>query len=220
VSCWSGSATASPLDAWGGATGGGIVALNQATNVGTTGSVDSSVYLAVGSVDQVDIIAGVGAVFEPGAPVAAGAVELMPRVFVHDSVGIGLYSAWVPGEAQAVLGPQLHLNGTAGPVGLFADLAWSPTVGVAANVGTASVHLAADVRVTSFLSTFIEVHTEGNLVTGDLALSATPGLSFVLDRDGRHEIASGVRLPLNGEWPKLTVGAWYSVAIDLGRRSS
>lgn len=224
VACFWGTAWASPLGAGGPALGARTVAVNPAINVDLEGTVESGLYLTGGLREEIDLTIGAAWALGADGTVVPGAVEIMPRWFVHESVGLGLYTSWAPGEDEAVVGPQVHLNGAWGSVGVFGDFAWSPVVGRATGVGAVSVNLAAELSLFRSLSTFLEASGELDLQTLESAVAVTPGFSLVLDRDGRHEMAAGLRVPVGRARqgpvgnPGYSVGVWYSVAFDVGRR--
>ena len=211
-------AVASPLDAWGGATGKGMLVINPNVGVTQGGVVDGSLVLSYGPSERFDILVQAGLSGGPNTSPAFDGLEVLPRFFLHESVGLALHAAWTPGSGVAQLGPELHLSWSRDAFSLYSDVGWAPEIGDTFDPGTVFGRVALEGSPVPFFSVFVETTAEVNITDRAFGLQVTPGLGFTLDQAGLHEISAGVRVPAWGDLHEVHVGAWYSVAIDTRAR--
>lgn len=201
-----GVASAGTLSPWGAHTSVGETWLTPYLLV-EPGAVSNNTYVAIGTGDRFDLIGGVGLGYAD--TFEAGVVEVMPRYFVSDQVGVVLRVGSVPGMPQLEVGPELHAAWGAGPLAFTTNLGWRPVVGEGSAAGSAFAVFAPELFVTEALSLFTEVNPGVDLGAGDVDVTLVPGFGFA---KGDQGFAIGTQIPLAdpGAW---SVGAWYSVRL-------
>lgn len=201
------SAQAGALSPWGLQTTGGETWFTPYVFVDNS-SVSTSPYLSVGLGKRVDIIGGFGIGWSNGLQI--GAVEAMPRIFVHENVGLVVRVGSVPGAAQLEVGPEVHAAWTAGRFAFTANVGWRPTVGEDGGLGSAFGVFAPEIFVSDAVSLFVEVNPSLDLTDPTApALTVVPGFSAAI---GDHSFAVGAMMPTDDP-TAFTVGAWYSVRV-------
>lgn len=208
-----GLAPANPLDAWGPHVGVGTLALNPNVYRDADGGTELQAIVGCGMTRRFDVQVAAATGLPEGAPAVPGPLELLPRWFVADGVGLVLKGVWLPGTTR--LGPEVHLTQ---PVGMSFEAyvdgggAWGWRDGQGAP-DQAFLVAGLEWVAPPKLRPYLESHTEA--VAGEAtALFLTPGVYLLLDDAGAHELSAGVRTPMVGGRPAVA-GVWYNRNLAL-----
>lgn len=209
------TAEAGSLNAWGLALGRDSVAVMPFASAGDGGEF-SQIYAAAGIGDAVDVNVAAGTAFawDGGTETT---LELLPRVFVSDTVGLGVHLYWTAGTEGVVLGPEAHGEWSAGRFTLGANVGWTPALALGATFGDVWAVIAPEVYLADRWSVFCEVDPVVP-VTGDLpGVTLVPGVGAMFDAEGAHSASLGLGVT-PGPTPGWNVGlAWTSVFSTAGR---
>lgn len=205
------------LNTWGAHTGVDVAAVTPFFYAYDDRTVAPSIFVSAGVSERVDLIAGMATTFDfsgTGGDVAQlASVELMPRFFITDEVGLALHSAYFPSDQSVMLSPAVHAVGQWGRFMLTANVGWQPTIADGGfDPGRAFAILVPEVRVAGTLTFFTEVNPgvafDG---AGTVDLTVVPGIGFAFGEGDAHAMALGVQV---GVMPTTTLsgGLWYSTA--------
>lgn len=190
------TAEAGSLNAWGLALGKDSVAVMPFASAGDGGQF-SQIYAAAGVGDAVDVnvAAGTAVGWDGGTETT---LELLPRVFVTDTVGLGVHLYWTAGAEGVVLGPEAHGEWSAGRFTLGTNVGWTPGLARDATFGDVWAVVAPELWLADRLSVFCEVDPVVP-VTGDVpAVTLVPGVGALFDADGAPSVFSTARRPTPG----------------------
>lgn len=201
-------ASAGALNPWGGRLADGSGALTPYVYVMPDGAVSSSAYVQASFLDHFDAIVGAAGGVGAGGP-AFGGVDLMPRVFVTDTLGLSMRTLIAP-DGSAAWGPEADA--------VFAQGKLAVTLNVghrrqgAPEDALSYAIFAPELYIGERVSVFCEVDPSYAEASG-AALLAVPGVGVAFDKDAVHTAAVGVQLDaLHGAAP--SVGVWYSKAFS------
>lgn len=214
------TALAGPLNPWGTATGDKTLAINPYMYIMPDGEITPTLYASVGIGDKFDIYAGIGTsmrfnntdnIFSPGA------IELFPRYFVTENVGFALHAIYVPGEVDAVLGPEVHAAWSVGRFAFTGNLGWHPMIGQSGfDAGGLYAIIAPEIYIVpDRLSFYLEVDPGLSLVDPEFDMTLVPGFGVVLDEAGAHSLSLGVQVPVAMDPGPVSVGLWYGTSFGL-----
>lgn len=219
-------AQAYPLNPWGAATPTRFVALTPYLYVYDLGSsYYPYLYASYGIVDGLDVIGGVGAYLELGDGGGAGlsSVELMPRWFFSDQMGVALHLTGGGGALKVA--PEFHgIFGSSDAFMLTLNAGFGTFVGEGGfSLGGPYALIAPEYALSDRLSVFCEVNPSLSMAEGvdgmntSWALTLVPGVGLTLDEEGSHTMAVGVQAGLvEGAGfgaESLSLGLWYSTGF-------
>ena len=216
-----GTAHAYPLNPWGVGTPQGTLVLNPFLYAYPGPDINLIPYALYGITDSVDVIGGVSVGYAGGG--YFGGVEVIPRYFFADNMGLALHV--LAGGGQVTFGPEFHgvFGGDSFALTLNAGYLPSIVFGDAGGFSAGSVKalIAPEYNFSSQFSVFLEVdptYTLGEY--GGLGLVLVPGVGFALDEDQTHTFAVGLQVDnpqskavSSFAQEKLSVGLWYSTAF-------
>lgn len=209
-------AQAYPLNPWGSKTGTGVIAINPFLYVYGGPSFYPYFYGAYGVNDKVDVWAGVGGAVEGGS-VGFGGLELFPRYFVNENVG--LVAHFFIGSDSIIPSPEVHYVQSWDKFALTVNAGWRPVVGYNGSFSTGTINaiIAPEYNISSQLSLFLEIDPIIGLDGSGLALTLVPGVGFALDEDQTNTFAAGLQVVVApGAFDPATAlsfGIWYSRAF-------
>lgn len=223
-------AAAAGYTPWGAATSPGTVSLSPYLTVGSDGTTSISPYAFFGAHDHLDVMFGYTLALGPSteAPaVRTGALELMPRVVVHEAFTLAPHLLYVPGETAATLALEVHGTTQRG------GLAFTYNAGVRSVVDARGLApqqvfltLAPEVKVAARVSLFTEINPAISLpMSGSVGWSVqvVPGLTVQVDAHGRHLLTTALPVNVAGEGTTASAGLLYSGSFNLrpgGRRAA
>lgn len=171
------------LTPWYGRLGDGEARVMPQVHATAAGRVDPAVYVQGSYAGHFDMLVGVGGALSTTDDSAFDRVEVMPRVFLTDSLGAGLRASIDPASATSSLAPEVHGVARRGRLTLAVNLGYDR--------GTTFARLAPEVELASRVSVFAELNPAVDL-DGSAALAVVPGLGLGLDRAGHHGLSLGV----------------------------
>jgi hypothetical protein len=215
----SSSAFAGALLPWGLPAGAGVVGINPyvfayPNDDGTSGvNLYPILYGQYGISDDVDVIAGLSGYLGGNWGTGLDTVELMPRYFFSDTMGVCLHAilgAYSGGPIE--FGPELHAawSGDALDLGLnLSYLAYTDPAGF--DAGTVSLLVAPE----RYLSDSFSIYLEGDVLYGITASAVeaqlVPGVSWSFAET--HYFSLGAQVPVtSGGYDgntKVAPGLWY-----------
>ncbi len=225
------SAAAYPLNPWGSQTAQGLVVLNPFLYVYSGPSFYPIVYGLTGLSESSDIIVGAGGyVYVDGSGAGFDYVEVIPRYWLSDSVGLTLHLIYAApgsdsyGGNSLMVAPEVHgvLGGDS--FGFTYNVGYRPWIGFGAGggfqPGSVVALLAPEYNFSSQFSTFLEVNPSFALGDGGgLGLTLVPGVGFALDEDQTHTFAVGAQIDALSDpagdflGNNVSLGMWYSTAF-------
>lgn len=205
VGASAGDAFAYPFTPWGLQVKPGSAAFSQYVFASAAGGV-ASTYIQPGLGKRVDMLAG--ATFSLGDAFAAGPVEVLPRVFVTESVGLVGRAASTATPGVVELGPEVHAAWSSDRFAFTTNFGWRPLIGVDSSTGTTFAVLAPELRFSEHVSTFLEVNGTYDLAGSAGALSLLPGVGLAY---GAHALSVGVTIPI-ADPTAVVAGVLYGVA--------
>jgi hypothetical protein len=176
----------------------------------------AQVFSAAGWGDRADVNVGVGSLmgWKGGS---ATTLELLPRFFIHETLGVGAHLLVTPGAPGVVFGPEVHGEWAAGPFVFAANVGWMPSVGgKATSPGEVWGVFAPEVYLHPRASLFFEV--DPIYAVEEHAWSATlvPGIGVLFDDDGAHSASLGIGLS-PGDPLGWSVGLAWTSTWDVSR---
>lgn len=227
---FSASAEAYPLNPWGAQTPQGYFALNPFLYVYSGPSIYPVLYGLTGIGERADVIAGAGGyVYFDGSGGGFDYVELIPRYWLSESLGLALHLIYAaPGSDSywansLTFAPEVHgvLGGDS--FAFTYNVGYRPVIGFGGGgfqAGEIVALLAPEYNFSSQLSVFLEVDPSFALGDGGgLGLTLVPGVGFALDEEQTHTFAVGAQIdPLTdsgGDFVSnnLSFGMWYSTGF-------
>jgi hypothetical protein len=207
-------AAAGTLNPWGARLDDGAGALTPYVYVMPDGVVTPSTYVQASFADHFDFIGGVGGTITPGAGGGLSAIDLMPRVFVTETLGLSLRTIVAP-DGSVAYGPEADATLSQGRVAVTVNVGHRRQ-GAPEDALTYAI-FAPELFLGDRVSVFLEVDPSYAASSG-AALLAVPGVSLAFDAEAVHTAAVGVQVDaLAGGAP--SVGLWYSKAFSTGRRA-
>lgn len=221
VASLAGTAHAYPLNPWGSATPQGSFVLNPFLYVYPGPDINLIPYGLYGVTDAVDVIGGVSVGYGGGA--YFGGVEVLPRYFFADNMGVALHA--ILGGGALTIGPEFHGVFGGDAFALTLNAGYLPTIafgeGGGFYAGDIKALIAPEYNFSSQFSVFLEVdptYTLGEY--GGLSLTLVPGVGFALDEDQTHTFSVGLQVAdpqtkavSSFAKEKLSVGLWYATAF-------
>lgn len=195
-------AEAGALNPWYGRLGDGDAAVTPYVYVMDGGSVDASVYVQSSFARHFDLLVGAGGSMVPNAEAGFSGVDLMPRFFFTDQLGLTLRTR-LGADGTAAVGPEFH--------GVFARGAFTFAVNAGFADQAAYGLFAPEWSLNDRFSLFVELDPVLP-VGGAPSLLTVPGVGLALDKNARHTCALGVQIPTLSPAPP-SYGIWYSTAI-------
>ena len=196
-------AHAGGVNPWGGRLSDGSTAVTPYLYVLEGGEVSTSAYVQQSFAGHLDVLVGAGGSFIPGQGGSFGVVDLMPRVFINDSLGFTMRVLAAP-DAPLAYGPEIHTIVGGDRFAFTLNAGYRFEDGAQSAFGLMVPEVFAGER----LSFFVEV--DPTYAFGDgLSMLLVPGVGAVLDRAGKHTAAAGVQIDPIALTPP-TVGMWYS----------
>jgi hypothetical protein len=202
-------AQAGALNPWYGRLGDGDAAVTPYVYVMNDGAVDASVYVQSSFAKHFDLLVGAGGAMVPGAQGGFTKVDLMPRVFLTDTLGATVRTI-VSADGSTTVAPEFH--------GVFARGSFTLATNIGYGGQTAYGLFAPEYALSERVSVYVEVDPVLPM-DGEASLTTVPGVSLILDRNARHSCALGVQIPtLTPEAPSY--GLWYSTSLGGRDRDS
>lgn len=221
-----GTALAAGYTPWGSAPAPGHVGLSPYLTVGPDGTTSLSPYAFFGAHRYLDVMVGYTLIVGPSTDTpmfTSGAIELMPRVIVHEAFLFAPRVLYVPGEAQATLALEVHGTAKAG------HFAFTYNAGVRSSASADGfvpqnvfLLLAPEVKVVERIALFAEVNPTVTLPGGGgvaWSVQVVPGLTLQLDEGGSHLLSLAVPVNVAGAESTASAGFLYSGTLDLKPRS-
>lgn len=217
----SGAAYAYPLNPWGTATPKSTFVLNPFLYAYPGPDILLIPYGLYGFTDQVDLIGGLYVEYADG--VSFGGVELLPRYFFADNMGVALHI--IAGGGAVTVGPEFHGVFGGDSLALTVNAGWLPVIGLGNSAGfspgAVKALIAPEYNFSSQLSVFLEVDPTLTLGEGGgLGLVVVPGVGFATDEDQTNTFSVGLQVDnpqskavSSFAKEKLSLGLWYSRAF-------
>lgn len=216
-----GAAHAYPLNPWGVATPQSTFVLNPFVYAYPGPELYVIPYGLYGFTDQIDLIGGLYVVYSEG--VGFGGVELLPRYFFAENMGVALHVLAGGGAVQ--VGPEFHGVFGGDSLALTVNAGWLPVIGLGDNggfsPGVVKALIAPEYNFSSQLSVYLEVDPSFTLGDGGgLGLVLVPGVGFATDEDQTNTFSVGLQIDNpqakaadSFAKEKLSLGLWYSRAF-------
>lgn len=205
-------AAAAPMNPWQAPMNANQVSLSPMVVSSGEGS-EGAFSASVGAGGGFDFNITAAAPIAPGAPGAE--MELMPRWFPIDAVGVAVRTGAGADGALAYVVPELHAV-------LDREL-FDLTLNAGADVGAGGSApgfvgiLAPELWLTARVSTFVEL--DAAVADGEASADLLPGLSANIDPDGVHGVCLALGLPLGPEAGPAYGAFWYALTFDAPGRS-
>ena len=216
----SGAAYAYPLNPWGTATPKSTFVLNPFLYAYPGPDILLIPYGLYGFTDQVDLIGGLYVEYADG--VSFGGVELLPRYFFADNMGVALHI--IAGGGAVTVGPEFHGVFGGDSLALTVNAGWLPVIGLGNSAGfspgAVKALIAPEYNFSSQFSVFCEVDPSYALGKGGgFDLTLVPGIGFALDPDQTNTFSVGVQIDPVADAPdgfftdNVSFGLWYSTGF-------
>lgn len=211
------SALAAPVNPWTSPVGQGVVALTPFLYLDSTPAAYPLLYAQYGFTDRAELLVGAGATL--GEAMSFDGVELMPRFFFTDAVGLALHATWVP-DGGTTVAPELHVYKDWDALSLTVNAGYGPTFTSGGTLtGSAYAMIAPERYLTEHTSLFLEVNPsvdlndDGGAAVDRLGLELVPGVGTGLH--DTHWFAVGLHLPVLPAFSAdgIYIGGWYSIAF-------
>lgn len=209
-------AQAAPVNPWTGPVGEGVFALTPFLYVDQTPLFYPLVYGQYGFTDSFDVI--VGAAATVGSANSFDGVEVMPRYFFTDTLGLAVHATIVP-NGGTTIAPELHFYNDWDALSLTINAGYGPTfVSGATLTGSAYAMIAPETYLTEHTSLFLELNPSydlndyGGAEVDRFYMEVVPGVGTGIN--DTHWFAVGVHVPVTGFTADgIYLGGWYSIAF-------
>lgn len=215
------TAEAYPLNPWGSLLPSDKVTINPFVYVYPGPFLYPYMYAGKGLTEKLDVWAGVGATIGlEGSGASRASIEVFPRYFVTEELGLSLHLTFVPGVGLTTA-PEAHFVKTWDKFSLTVNASYKPQIlfsGGGFDVGSVYAIIAPEWYFSEQFSAFLEVNAGTSLTGGGMATQLVPGIWFALDPDQKHSFAIAAQVPILrvGEYGAdfdYSAGIWYSTAF-------
>lgn len=211
------TADAYPLNPWGSLLPSDSVTINPFVYVYPGPFLYPYMYAGKGLTDKLDVWAGVGAeIGLEGTGASLASIEVFPRYFVSEALGLSLHLTFVPGVGLTTA-PEAHFVKTWDKFSLTVNASYKPQIlfgGGGFDPGSISAIIAPEWYFSEQFSAFVEIDPAVSLTGGGVGLTVVPGIWFALDPDQTHSFAIAAQIPAIGfSADQISYGIWYSTAF-------